>query len=340
MIYLSFVVPSYNAEKYLDRCVPSLVIGGEDVEIIIVNDGSKDNTLQIAKSYAEKYSNVKVIDKENGGHGSGINAALKIATGLYFKCVDADDWADEEAYKKLLNTIKQHHSEGKSPDLYLTNFVYNRLDDGITSMHDFSKTYPVNKLMTWEDLKNPNNADFFMMHMFVYKLEILKKANLSLLEHTFYVDNQYVYEPLYYVKSIYYLPVPFYQYYVGHADQSISYTNMAKNYKHDFRVYEKVMNTYTLEDINKLTKAHKKYMLFALVVNSALALFYYVCAKKNGSKNDYKPMLKRIKKNNGPLYKKARHGTRFEVTYLLIPPLRDIATKIGYKIVKKKTGWY
>ena len=96
MKYLSFVVPSYNASKYLDKVIPSLLVGGDDVEIIVVNDGSKDNTLEIAKRYEELYPNiVKAIDKENGGHGSTINKALEIATGLYFKCVDADDWLEE-----------------------------------------------------------------------------------------------------------------------------------------------------------------------------------------------------------------------------------------------------
>lgn len=75
MKYISFVVPSYNSEQYLNKCIDSLLIGGEDVEIIIVNDGSKDRTLEIASSYEKQYpSIVKVIEKENGGHGSGINA--------------------------------------------------------------------------------------------------------------------------------------------------------------------------------------------------------------------------------------------------------------------------
>ena len=102
MKLLSFVVPSYNSEKYLNKCVDSLLKGGEDVEIIIVNDGSKDNTIKIAREYEEKYpSIIKVVDKENGGHGSGINSGLEVATGLYFKCVDSDDWVDEDALKKL-----------------------------------------------------------------------------------------------------------------------------------------------------------------------------------------------------------------------------------------------
>lgn len=341
MIYISFVVPSYNAAQYLDRNIPSLIVGGDDVEIIIVNDGSKDNTLEVAQKYAEKHPNIKIIDKENGGHGSTINEALKVAQGKYFKCVDADDWVDEEGYKKLLDLLKKHEKEGVEPDLYITEFVYNRLDDGVTSSRDFSKSYPPNKLMTWEDLNRPNNMDFFMMHMMLYKTEILRKSGLELPKHTFYVDNLYVYQPLYYVKTMYYYPVKFYQYYVGHQGQSISYENMAKNYSHDFRVFNIISHLYTMEDLNKLTKAHKKYMVFALMVDAALAVFYSVAGKKLGAKKDFKELMTSWKKDNKKLYKKVNFGTRFIWTKLaFIPWIKDAATKVGYEIVKKKTGWY
>ncbi|HAS56227.1 MAG TPA: glycosyl transferase, partial [Firmicutes bacterium] len=115
MKLISFVVPSYNASKYLDKVIPSLLVGGDEVEIIIVNDGSKDNTLEIAKNYEKENSNVIVIDKENGGHGSTINEAIKVANGLYFKCVDADDWLDKDALLSLLERIKADIENKKSP---------------------------------------------------------------------------------------------------------------------------------------------------------------------------------------------------------------------------------
>ena len=256
-----------------------------------------------------------------------------------------------DAQKKMLKKIKQqilafvlrlgkHFEEGKSPDLYLTDFVYNRADEGKTHCHNCHKTYPINKFVTWEDFKAPNNEDFFMMHMFTYKLEILKKSKLHLPEHTFYVDNLYVYQPLYYVKTMYYHPVGLYQYYVGHADQSINYENMAKNYKHAMRVYKCVFSAYTLDELNKLSKAHRKYMLFSIVVIEALTVFYSVLAPKQGSKKEYKALRKEYKATNRALYKKIQWGTRFIISNLLIPGIKDICIKIGYKIVKKKTGWY
>ena len=99
MKLLSVAIPSYNSEAYMRKCIESLLVGGEDVEILIVNDGSTDGTGTIADGYAARYpSIVKAIHKENGGHGSAVNAGLEHATGLYFKVVDSDDWVKESAY--------------------------------------------------------------------------------------------------------------------------------------------------------------------------------------------------------------------------------------------------
>ena len=114
MKYISFTVPCYNSQGYMKKCIDSLLTAGNDVEIIIVNDGSTDGTLQIANEYARSFPQiVRVIDKPNGGHGSGVNAGLKAAQGVYFKVVDSDDWLDADALKALLDTVKSHISAGQ-----------------------------------------------------------------------------------------------------------------------------------------------------------------------------------------------------------------------------------
>ena len=106
MKLITFAIPSYNSQDYLAHCVDTILTGGEDVEIIIVNDGSKDNTAAIADEYAAKYPTiVKAVHKENGGHGSGVNRGVAEATGLYYKVVDSDDWVGEEALAKLLSCV-------------------------------------------------------------------------------------------------------------------------------------------------------------------------------------------------------------------------------------------
>ena len=117
MKLISFVVPSYNSEKYLHTAINSLLVAGDDVEIIIVNDGSKDRTLEIANQYKAKHPTVvNVVDKANGGHGSGVNAGLKVSTGLYYKVVDSDDWLDKDSLLKLMDVIREHIKNNQSPD--------------------------------------------------------------------------------------------------------------------------------------------------------------------------------------------------------------------------------
>ncbi len=109
MKLLTFAIPSYNSQDYMEHCIESLLPGGEDVEILIVDDGSKDSTAEIADSYEKKYPGiVRAIHEENGGHGEAVNAGIRNATGLFFKVVDSDDWVDYEAYMKVLAKLRKN----------------------------------------------------------------------------------------------------------------------------------------------------------------------------------------------------------------------------------------
>ena len=110
MKYLTITIPSYNSEQYLERCLDSLILPRgwmEHIEIIVVNDGSTDRTGEIADDYVRRFPDtVRVVHKENGGHGSGVNAGLALATGRYFKVLDSDDWFDEHAYRELAEKLE------------------------------------------------------------------------------------------------------------------------------------------------------------------------------------------------------------------------------------------
>ena len=125
MKLLSIAIPCYNSAAYMRKCIDSLLPGGEDVEIIIVNDGSSDNTPDIAEEYRERFPGiVKVVNKENGGHGSAVNTGIEHAGGLYFKVVDSDDWVNQSAYIQILNKLKELLKDGNSVDMFISNFVY------------------------------------------------------------------------------------------------------------------------------------------------------------------------------------------------------------------------
>lgn len=315
--------------------------GGEEVEIIIVNDGSKDHTLEIARRYEKEYpSIVKVIDKENGGHGSTINAALEVATGLYFKCVDADDWLDEDALHSLLNTIKQKEEKGESPDLYLADFVYENVEEGIQHIGTLKKYFKkIGETIGWNDIKVLSYTDYIMMHMLVYRLDILKKSKLHLPEHTFYVDNIYVYEPLFYVNTLCYLPISLYRYSVGRSDQSVSVQNADKNYAHQFRVFEKAMLRYTKEDLDTLSKKHRKQMIHAFITIVSLTQHYATIGDYKKKYAEYKELVKKFKKENPSLYRLVRYRTPLAFYFNLPFFIKRPVVKFFYKMVMKKTGW-
>jgi glycosyltransferase involved in cell wall biosynthesis len=266
MKLLSFIVPSYNSEAYLRRCIDTLLFDNDYIEIIIVNDGSTDDTIDIANEYASKYSDtVQVIDKKNGGHGSGINAGLSIATGLYFKVVDSDDWIDVNHARYLLNTIKNHIKEDDTPDLYIMDLKYEKLEDKKSYVRSYSNNFKHEKMSNWTDMKKRfSYSSTLLMHALVYKTAILHEAKLQLPEHTFYVDNIVSYLPLPFTKQVFYIPKVIYHYYIGREDQSIQIHNIVKRYEQQIRVMRYIYSFYTINEINQLPVDLKKYMKHAL----------------------------------------------------------------------------
>ena len=171
MKLLSIAIPCYNSENYMRKCIESLLVGGEDVEILIVNDGStKDRTAEIADEYAAKYPTiVKAIHKENGGHGSAVNAGIANATGLYFKVVDSDDWVKESAYKEILDTLRKLVGGDKVLDMLISNFIYDKVGVEHKKVMKYSSlSMPKDKLFTrlmpwevrwvWSQMPQPFNS--------------------------------------------------------------------------------------------------------------------------------------------------------------------------------------
>ncbi len=210
MKLLSFAVPCYNSAAYMEKCVDSLLKGGEDVEIIIVNDGSTDETAEIADRYAREYpSIIKAVHKENGGHGSAVNTGIDQAAGLYFKVVDSDDWVKEEPYMQILDTLKDLAGGEQVLDMLVSNFVYEKIGEKRHKVMRYKHALPVGEMFTWEDVKHFHKGQYMLMHSVIFRTKLLKECALRLPEHTFYVDNLYVFEPLIYVRNMYYLDVNF-----------------------------------------------------------------------------------------------------------------------------------
>ena len=320
MKYISFVVPCYNSEEYMEKCIKSLLIGKDDIEIIIIDDGSKDNTGKIADKYQKKYPNiVKTIHQENGGHGEGINVGLKHATGKYFKVVDSDDWLDEDAYKKLLKKIKHIDT-----DLVVCNYVYTYTDGRSDQVISFANVYDEGKVLTWDDIHKFKLTQYPSLHSMMYKKSVLDKSNIDLPKHVFYEDNLFIYLPLVNTKTIYYLDLDLYRYYIGRADQSVQESQMIKRSSHQVLVSERVCTAYDLTEIEnkKLRKLMTRECIFLMTIG---VVFSRLAFNKEGEKQ-YKELWKSVKEKNPKLYKRMR--------YFSMATWVSISGRLGRQIMK------
>ena len=206
----------------MEKCIESILPGGEDVEIIIVDDGSHDRTAEIADRYAAQYpSIVRAIHQPNGGHGEAVNTGIANAAGLYFKVVDSDDWVDAEAYAKILGKLRELVQSEKNIDVLLANYVYEK--EGAKHKKVMRQTgFPTDCIFSWRDVRHFYKGHYILMHSVIYRTQLLRDCGLKLPDHTFYVDNIYVYKPLPYVRSMYYMDVDFYRYFIGRDDQSVN----------------------------------------------------------------------------------------------------------------------
>lgn len=310
---LTITVPCYNSEDYLERCLDSLVKGGERVEIIVVDDGSIDRTGEIADRYKERFPDmITVVHKENGGHGSGVNKGMELATGWYFKVVDSDDWLEEESYRKLLAHIrswvnKKENSQQKLPDLVVCNYTYNHLDTGETKTISYRNVFPVETEFGWEDIKYFKPSQYLVMHSLVYRTEVLKKSGVRLPEHTFYVDNIFAYYPLPYVDTLFYIDTALYQYYLGREDQSVNEKVMISRIEQQIRVTKIVAECVDLKMVKKKSAKLADYMYRNVSIMMAISSIHLLLAGNSNARKRHRELWTDMKKSNPGLYYRLRY---------------------------------
>lgn len=337
MKLISFTVPCYNSQDYMHKCIDSLLTGGDDVEIIIVDDGSKDATAEIADGYARKYPDiVKVIHKENGGHGSGVNAGVHAATGLYFKVVDSDDWLEEGALRKLLATIREHLAVKTLPDMYVCNFVYYHAADNTSFVSRYTDKMAPDSFIDWKKVKSFHYSHTMMMHALVYNTAKLRENYIELPKHTFYVDNIYAYAPLAYMLNSYYLNVDLYYYYIGREGQSINIETAMNRYKQQITVMEMMIAAHGYDELKSLPKGLKKYMfhyLDAIIINTLM----FTCGRVSKErKADCKEMWRVIKQTDKKLYRRIKYRGYALAVVVLPWCIRGKIMMAGYKIICRR----
>lgn len=341
MKLLSIAVPCYNSESYMEHCIQTLLTGGDEVEILIVDDGSaKDRTAQIADAYEKQYPSVcRAFHQENGGHGKAVNTGLAHATGTFFKVVDSDDWVNEEAYQEILAVLRRFQTpetEENTLDMLVSNFVYEKQGAKRKKVMNYRTAFPKNELFSWEDVRFFMKGQYILMHSVIYRTSVLKECGLTLPEHTFYVDNIFVYYPLPHVRKMYYLDVNFYRYFIGRDDQSVNEKIMIGRIDQQLSVTRLMLGYYDITKIRprKLRHYMMSYLEIMMTISSMLAI------QSNDPENfrKKKELWQYLRKLSLPLFLRLRWGFLGQGVNLPGKSGRKIFS-VCYKITRKFYGF-
>ncbi|MBQ5406466.1 MAG: glycosyltransferase [Oscillospiraceae bacterium] len=269
MKLLTVTVPCYNSQDYMAKCIESILPGGDRVEIIIIDDGSKDNTGAIADAFAGKYPDiVRVVHQENGGHGEGINQGLRRATGKYFKTVDSDDALSDD-FVRFLDELERVDREG-GVDLFLTNYHYVHSDGKGDRSIKFANALPAGRVFCWKETRPFLVDQILMIHTVCFRTELLRKTGLELPKHTFYEDNLMVYGNLRYVEKMYYMNCDLYLYTIGREGQSVQEDVMKRRYAHQLKATELCFKAFPLDEIADRRKLgylkHELFIMFGISI--------------------------------------------------------------------------
>ena len=333
MKLLSFAIPCYNSEAYMEKCIDSILPGGEDIEILIIDDGSKDRTAEIADAYEKKYPTIcRAIHQENGGHGEAVNAGIRNATGLYFKVVDSDDWVDQDAYMKILDKLRELVGGEQTLDMLLANYVYEK--EGAKRKKVMRQTgFPKDRIF---NIRRFHKGHYILMHSVIYRTKLLRECGLELPKHTFYVDNIYVYKPLPSVRTMYYMDVDFYRYFIGREDQSVNEKVMISRIDQQIRV-----NKIMIEDIDlwKVSNAKcRKYMFNYLEIITVVSTIMLIKSGTQENLEKKRALWKYIKDHDIRLFHKLRRGIMGQSMNLPGRGGRKISIA-AYKISQKVVGF-
>ena len=337
MKLLSVTIPCYNSHDYMEHCIETLLTGGEDVEILIVDDGSKDATAEVADRYQKKYpAIIKAIHQENGGHGAAVNTGIANATGLYFKVVDSDDWVDEESYHKILAKLRELVGGSTTLDMFISNFVYEKQGAEHKKVMKYTRMFPENEVFTWSDVRHISKGHYTLMHSVIYRTQLLKDCGLELPRHTFYVDNLVAFIPLPYVKTMYYLDVNFYRYFIGRADQSVNEKVMIGRIDQQIRV-NKLMIDY-LGEQKGLSKYLRKYMISYLTIIMTVSSVMMMRSGTEENLEKKNDLWRYLKQEDAADYFRIRHGIFGTVMSSKSKPGQKIAV-YAYKVAQKLYGF-
>ncbi len=275
---VTICVPGYNVERYLERCIRSLLDHkfAEETEILIIDDGSRDHTPDIAKIFEIQYPGiVRLIQKENGGHGSTINRAISEGVGKYFMVVDGDDWIDGKQFSQVLEKVKNGSID---TDIISSNYHEVNMESGESTPWIQQATIEYGRALPFDGIDVENV--YFTLASTMFKLSLLRETNKPLQEHTFYVDVEYILFPIPYVKTVMFVENFIYKYCRGNAEQSVHIPTMVNRYDHHERVMKRV-----LEYETQCSIAPKQKVYYDSILKRLLYTHYALCFVYDSDKN-------------------------------------------------------
>lgn len=300
---ITVVIPAYNIGRYIEQCLPGFLTDEilDDIEILIVNDGSKDDTAIKGAEFEARYPDtVKLVNKENGGHGSTINKGIQLAGGTYFKVVDGDDWVDPEAFKELVLFLKQSENVF---DMIVNPYQCVYMDSGQKEIVDYKKyvdygTYHFNEIA--------GKVTPIQMHAVTFRTDILKKNHIRIDENKFYVDAEYILFPIPYVKTVIFRPECVYQYRLATAGQSMNPKNLIKNRNMHKEVLYTLTKFYDVWSKQKIEDSVKQYIRrrVGYMVSFQISIYCMMGLGKN-AQEELRKFEETLKKMNMEIYSAA-----------------------------------
>lgn len=278
MKLLTISIAAYNAEAYIVKALDSIVKSEyiDKLQVVVVNDGSKDKTVRVVEEYVKQYPTiVDLIDKENGGYGSTINAALQIAKGRYYKLLDADDWFNTSELDRMVEVL-----ESTDADIVVSNycryFEKGGITENIKSLNIEYSNYPLDVKVL---------STFNINPAFTVKTQVIQ-GQIKITEKCLYTDVEFCVKAILKSKNFVYLPYSVYCYRIGREGQSVSSEGRMKHIaEHEFIVkelyeiaFDKMQNEECKKSIYRLFSDHIRYYAFYAKPNkNSLNIFISYC---------------------------------------------------------------
>ena len=272
---LTIAIPCYNSQGYMRHALESILPCQKGLEILIIDDGSTDDTARIADDYAARYpETVRALHQRNGGHGKAVMSGLLYARGEYYKVLDSDDWMDAQALDALMRLLKELRRRQLQTDMIITNYVYEKPSENKRHVISYRNVLPKGRLLSWDEVGHFLPQQNLLMHSIIYRRAILNECRLELPAHTFYVDNLFAYQPLSCVDSLIYLDVDLYHYFIGRSDQSVNEQIMISRIDQQLRVTRMMIEStdISFRDVPRRYAYQIKYLTMVLVVSSILLI--------------------------------------------------------------------